>query len=621
MKKIFACVFIFIFLSFTNFVFAEDKIEISFRVGDSTLFINGKPVTVEAPFIINGVTLVPVRVITEAFGAEVNWIAATREITLTYQSVEITLQIDNLNANVNGQRQTLLLAPQIANGSTMVPLRFISENFGADIGWDDTTKAVTVVKEIFSDSPVDIENILGRSNLPMMGDSYLKWSIRRTPGTEIELRSFDGLLNTFTLNENAYFEVDFFDNDDELSLDALQAIEMEMARQNTPMGQNTDKTKSGVEFVVTKFRDRSDFIERRVFARDEKILVVKITIDNSVGLNERNDLVAILDTFDFVFDAATTEDLSNVKDNMRLFENDELNIKFRLPADWRMISDDDRVNYFMFGTLLGDTVFAGASLEVYSKQGDDNANKWADEERKKDIGKYNTNFSTVDGLTNMQIGGTDARYFRKTQKIHTVETVSHRVFWELGDYMYCLYVTVRRGDENTIKNIFESVEFEKIIFDDMGILFRDSSDAVFIPVTNTTIGFSIDIPTTWSRLSNNSMFLDSAGTNVLVQRVADHPIDRAQAEESSKQMARNADAEIIRPLTTISSSNLSSSAQGGFIFETRRTTGDISVVSVIHLINMRNELFMIVASIPEYMNGATNRETLQRIVKSFANSN
>ena len=80
------------------------RVEISFRVGDETLMINGAPVTVEKPYVVGvGVTLVPLRVITEAFGAKVEWIAETKSITLEYPDVDILLQINNPIAEVNGK--------------------------------------------------------------------------------------------------------------------------------------------------------------------------------------------------------------------------------------------------------------------------------------------------------------------------------------------------------------------------------------------------------------------------------------------------------------------------------------------------------------------------------------
>ncbi|MCI8980422.1 MAG: copper amine oxidase N-terminal domain-containing protein, partial [Clostridia bacterium] len=125
--------------SYTVFATAEggDKVEIKFKVGDSVLSINGADVEVETPYIAgDGTTLVPLRVITEAFGAQVDWEGTTKTITLTYPEVGIVLQIGSVVAQVNEHNETLLEAPALsANGVTMVPLRFISETFGADVGY------------------------------------------------------------------------------------------------------------------------------------------------------------------------------------------------------------------------------------------------------------------------------------------------------------------------------------------------------------------------------------------------------------------------------------------------------------------------------------------------------
>lgn len=62
-----------------------NKVEIAFNVGDSILKINGIETEVETPYVTeNNTTLVPLRVITEAFGAKVDWDGDTQKITLTY---------------------------------------------------------------------------------------------------------------------------------------------------------------------------------------------------------------------------------------------------------------------------------------------------------------------------------------------------------------------------------------------------------------------------------------------------------------------------------------------------------------------------------------------------------
>jgi len=142
--------FIMLFSAFSLTALAgNDKVEISFCVGDDTLIINGEAVTVEKPYVVGaGVTLVPIRVITEAFGAKVDWNGDTKTVYLDYAGTSLVLQIDNPIAKINGEEKELLSPPELtSNGFTMVPIRFISENFGAEVGYDPDTKRVTVTGE------------------------------------------------------------------------------------------------------------------------------------------------------------------------------------------------------------------------------------------------------------------------------------------------------------------------------------------------------------------------------------------------------------------------------------------------------------------------------------------
>jgi len=90
------------------------------------------------PVIQDNRTLLPVRFMAYALGATVGWNDATSEVTLTLGDKSITFAI--------GQAAPGMDVPaQIINERTMVPLRFISEFFGAVVNWDDTTRTIEVL--------------------------------------------------------------------------------------------------------------------------------------------------------------------------------------------------------------------------------------------------------------------------------------------------------------------------------------------------------------------------------------------------------------------------------------------------------------------------------------------
>ncbi len=128
-----------------HIVYPDKKIVI-LRIGNKQAEVNGLLVQLDAPpTIINGRTMVPLRFVSETFGAEIGWDGATQKITLIFFGKTIELWIGRSTAMVNGEPMILDAPPTIINGRTMVPLRFCAETFGAEVGWDGTTQTITLI--------------------------------------------------------------------------------------------------------------------------------------------------------------------------------------------------------------------------------------------------------------------------------------------------------------------------------------------------------------------------------------------------------------------------------------------------------------------------------------------
>lgn len=111
----------------------------------TTVLVNGQSLATAVPPIeMNGRTLVPMRDIFQRLGANVQWDGANRDITATRGNTNVWLQIGNNIAMVNGQRKSLGQAPIMYRGATMVPLRFVSEALGANVAWDNRTRIVSI---------------------------------------------------------------------------------------------------------------------------------------------------------------------------------------------------------------------------------------------------------------------------------------------------------------------------------------------------------------------------------------------------------------------------------------------------------------------------------------------
>ncbi len=100
-----------------------------------------------APVIVGDRTMLPIRVVAEALGADVDWDAELQKVTITKGDTVIELFIGETTAYVNGNAVQLDAAPFIDNDRTYLPVRFVSEYLGAIVYWDADTRTVTVIPE------------------------------------------------------------------------------------------------------------------------------------------------------------------------------------------------------------------------------------------------------------------------------------------------------------------------------------------------------------------------------------------------------------------------------------------------------------------------------------------
>lgn len=109
------------------------------------VFVNGQTLQFDVPpTVVSGRTLVPLRAIFEALGAKVAWDQATRSVSATWAGGSLSLPVGSPKATVKGTQRDLDVPARIISGRTMVPLRFVAEAMGAQVGWYEKSRAVTI---------------------------------------------------------------------------------------------------------------------------------------------------------------------------------------------------------------------------------------------------------------------------------------------------------------------------------------------------------------------------------------------------------------------------------------------------------------------------------------------
>jgi uncharacterized Zn-binding protein involved in type VI secretion len=108
--------------------------------------VNGEPIAFEGtqPREVNGRVMVPLRGVMEKLGASIDWMPDNQTVVATRGNTEIDLPIGSHTATINGRDVALDVPAMTLGGRTMVPLRFVSQALGADVTWSSNTQTVMI---------------------------------------------------------------------------------------------------------------------------------------------------------------------------------------------------------------------------------------------------------------------------------------------------------------------------------------------------------------------------------------------------------------------------------------------------------------------------------------------
>ncbi len=109
--------------------------------------LNGAEISFDQPPVIdNDRTLVPLRAIFEALGANVDWDGDTQTVTAVKANITVSLKIGSLTMLKGTKTITLDVPAKIINERTLVPVRAIAEAFDCNVGWNADTREVIITE-------------------------------------------------------------------------------------------------------------------------------------------------------------------------------------------------------------------------------------------------------------------------------------------------------------------------------------------------------------------------------------------------------------------------------------------------------------------------------------------
>ncbi len=127
----------------------SDSFTLIMQIDNPIMTVNGAQKEIDegrgtVPVIVNSRTLVPIRAVIETMGGKVLWDQDTQKIIIELLDKNINLAIGSNTAYVNNEQKELTTSPEVINGRTMLPIRFISENLGYKVDWEADEQIITI---------------------------------------------------------------------------------------------------------------------------------------------------------------------------------------------------------------------------------------------------------------------------------------------------------------------------------------------------------------------------------------------------------------------------------------------------------------------------------------------
>lgn len=114
-----------------------------------TVYIQNEELSFDQPPVISsGRVLVPFRQIAEGLDVNVDWDQKTKQVTAQYKSEFkskiVKIPVNGKTATVDSAIVALDVPAKIINGRIMVPLRFLTQSFGAKVDWNSKSREVNI---------------------------------------------------------------------------------------------------------------------------------------------------------------------------------------------------------------------------------------------------------------------------------------------------------------------------------------------------------------------------------------------------------------------------------------------------------------------------------------------
>lgn len=118
---------------------------IDYKRSNSQILYNDELIQFDVlPIIENDRTLIPLRGLFDKIGAAVTWDSSSKTATVTKDDMVLSFKIDHFDVIINNAVKYMDTPVRLVDGNTMIPLRFLSEELGYRVDWDDMNNSIKI---------------------------------------------------------------------------------------------------------------------------------------------------------------------------------------------------------------------------------------------------------------------------------------------------------------------------------------------------------------------------------------------------------------------------------------------------------------------------------------------
>lgn len=476
------------------------SVEIKLAIGSPTLTVNGTTSTIQKPYKQNGTTMVPLSVITKAFGAGLK-LENNKIITLTYNKTTVVLTIGSKTVKVNGSPITLTAEPKIVNSVTMVPLRVIVSAFGATLalnGNDITIKGLMAAAPGTS-TGTNTGGINSDAGKTYVGDSYYNWSMKYPSDFVMAYQSNNGMITQWaSVADDRKVAIFIEDVDQAYSREELREFAEDYFGTDEFAVEKKTITVGDLSFEKIISKTRSGwYYEYRVIQVNDRIYMAATGVQATTK-DKLDALQDILNSFkpSFAKNDLTLKDITKVKDGYVTTVDKDFGLTVNMPVNWTRLESAPNPIFVSEDGLM--------FFNISSLEDNDTAQAWEKRSREKleqsFVSDYLRNVKdTTVALKDGEAQVLSYEYSFDKEKWHK----QYQLFFVSGEHKYQLKFYYNEGvkvdGESIYNKIVSSIDIDTEYVDSNFSELEDSEalEQLTVKKSSKAYGYSIELPQSW----------------------------------------------------------------------------------------------------------------------------